>query len=236
MTNKKKSMIVISIGLVVLLNVGASMLIVSTLSKSEEVLIIKENLTPRSVIKEEHLGMISMPKNTIPSNIYTTKEEVVGKVVSFDASMFKGMFLYKDALEDAESTSDAPLLKLKENQVAVSMGVDVLKSLGNTLLGGQYVDIVMTLPIKKNNPIVETIFSNVRILALKDRYGLDMSDPKSQKSPAVILLAINHHDANDFYLAKNKGQIDLVPLLSGTSISKEAIKKDESIIWSILYE
>lgn len=116
------------------------------------------------------------------------------------------------------------------------MGVDVLKSLGNTLLSGQYVDIVVTLSIKRDNPLVETIFSNVRVLSVKDRYGLDMSDPKSQRAPAVVLLAINHEDANDFYLAKNKGQIDLIPILSGSIIQNEASKKTDSIIWSILHE
>jgi hypothetical protein len=76
----------------------------------------------------------------------------------------------------------------------------------------------------------------VRVLSVKYRYGLDMSDPKSHKAPAVVLLAISHQDANDFYLAKNRGQIDLVPILSGTAIPQEATKKEDSIIWSILHE
>jgi hypothetical protein len=63
-----------------------------------------------------------------------------------------------------------------------------------------------------------------------------MTDPKSQRAPAVVLLAINHEDANDFYLAKNKGQIDLVPILSGSHIQHEANKKVDSIVWSILHE
>lgn len=236
MTNKKKSIIVISIGLVILLNVCGSLLAVRALSKTVEVLVVKQTLVPRTKIKEEHLETVAMPKNTIPSNVYLNSEDVIGKVVSFDASLFKGMFLFKDAIEDPMETNDSPLLRLKENQVAVSMGVDVLKSIGNTLLNGQYVDVVVTLSAKRENPLVQTIFSNVRVLSVKDRYGLDMSDPKSQKAPAVILLAINHEDANDFYLAKNKGQIDLVPMLSGTEIQEEAVKIDDSIIWSILHD
>lgn len=236
MTNKKKSMIVVSVGLVVLLNVSGSLLAVRALSKTVDVLLVKQSLPPRTKITEDHLETVSMPKNTIPMNIYVDQDDVIGKVVSFDASLYKGMFLFKEALEDPLLTSDAPLLRLKENQVAVSMGVDVLKSLGNTLLSGQYVDVVVTLSIKKENPLVETIFSNVRVLSVKDRYGLDMTDPKSQRAPAVVLLAINHEDANDFYLAKNKGQIDLIPILSGSSIQEEASKKMDSIIWSILHE
>ena len=205
MSNKKKSMIIISIGLIIVLNVSGSMIAIHTLTKTVDVIIVNETLKPRSMIESRHLSVVSMPKNTIPSNIYTDESDVVGKFVSFDASLYRGMFLFIDAIESIEGVQDAPLLRLKEGQVAVSIGVDVIKSIGNTLLPGQYVDVVHTFTIRNKNPIVDTIFKDVRVLAIKDRYGLDMSDSKSQKVPHVILLAINHQDANDFYLALRKG-------------------------------
>lgn len=106
MNNNKKSMIVVSVGLVILLNVSGSLLAVRALSKTVDVLVVKQTLTPRTKIKEEHLEIVSMPKNTIPLNIYINMEDVIGKVVSFDASLFKGMFLFKEALEDPTVTGE----------------------------------------------------------------------------------------------------------------------------------
>ncbi len=236
MNNKKKSVIVISIALIVFLNVSISFLIVNTMSKSTQVYVAKSKLIPRIPITEDDLEVINMPKHLIPSNIIQNKDEIIGKVIAYDSSVYQGMFFFSEALDDPIQSKDAPLLRLKENQVAVSLGVDVIQSLGNTLLPGQYVDIVYTYPIRNQNPIVDTIYKNVRVLSLKDRYGLDMDDPKSQKAPHVILLALNHEDANSFYLALNKGEMDLVPVFHNDSIQQESVLNAMSLVWSYLYE
>lgn len=236
MNNKKKSILVLSIGMILVLNISGSMIAIHALTKTVEVIVVSETLGPRSMIESKHVSVISMPKNTVPTNVFLDESDVVGKFVSFDASLYRGMFFFVDAIESIDTVNDAPLLRLKEGQVAVSIGVDVLKSIGNTLLPGQYVDLVHTFVIRNGNPIVDTIFNDVRVLAIKDRYGLDMSDSKSQKVPHVILLAINHSDANDFYLALRKGQMDLVPLPSGRFVENESTINKESIIWRLLYE
>lgn len=236
MNNKKKSIIVISIALMIVINVSVSFLIVKTLTKSTDVFVAKTTLVPRNPITEDDIQTISLPSNLIPNNIFTSKEDIIGQVVSYDSSIYQGMFFFKEALDDPIKSNDAPLLRLKDNQVAVSLSVDVIKSLGNTLLPGQYVDLVYTYPIRNENPIVDTIYKNVRVLALKDRYGLDMNHPQSQKTPHVILLSLNHKDANSFYLAENKGSFDLVPVLLNEPPNQEAIINESSIIWSYLYE
>lgn len=236
MDNKKKSIIVISIGLFVLLNLSGSMIIIKTLSKTVDVVVVSKMMLPRERITKDHIMTIAMPQNTIPNNVLIKEEDIIGKVVAFETHLFRGMFFFEDAIEDMDETKDAPLLRLKANQVAVSLGVDVVKSLGNTLLPGQYVDIVFTLSIRNENPLVDTIFFDVRVLAVKDRYGLDMHDPKSQRTPHVILLAIDHQHVNDFYLALRKGQMDLVPIANQSMIDHEARIHSESIIWGKLYE
>lgn len=236
MNNKKKSMLVISIALIIFLNVSISFLIVHSMSKSIEVYVAKTKLIPRIPIQANDLEVVKMPKHLIPNNIVQKKEDIIGKVVSYDSSVYQGMFFFQEALDNPIESKDAPLLRLKEKQVAVSLGVDVIQSLGNTLLPGQYVDIVYTYPIRNQNPLVDTIYHNVRVLSLKDRYGLDMEDPKSQKAPHVILLALNHVDANSFYLALNKGKMDLVPVFHTKSIEHESVLNVLSPIWSYLYE
>lgn len=236
MSNKKRSLLIVSVALMLALNGGISLLIVKSMNKTKTVLVAKETLIPRKPIEETDLVSVDLPSHLIPLNIYTEKEEIIGKVVAYHASVYEGMFFFKDALDEPTSSKDAPLLRLKENQIAISFGVDVLSSIGNSLLPGQYVDISMAYVVTKSHTIVDTIFSDVRILAIKDKFGIDMDDPKSQKVPHVVLLALNHDDVNDFHLANRKGKLALVPLLHHEIMDDEALKNESSPLWDYLYE
>ena len=217
MSNKKRSLLIVSIALMLALNGGISLLIVKSMNKTKTVLVAKETLIPRKPIEETDLVSVDLPSHLIPANIYTEKEEIIGKVVAYHASVYEGMFFFKDALDEPTSSKDAPLLRLKENQIAISLGVDVLSSIGNSLLPGQYVDISMAYVVTKSHTI-------------------DMDDPKSQKVPQVVLLALNHKDVNDFHLAKSKGKLALVPLLHHEIMDDEALKNESSPLWDYLYE
>ncbi|NLA78770.1 MAG: Flp pilus assembly protein CpaB [Erysipelothrix sp.] len=236
MSNKKRSLMVVSLVLLILVNVGISTVIVRSLTKTEQVYVAKHVLVPRKPIEESDLQVVDVPRHTILSNIYTKKEDILGKVVAYHTSVFEGMFFFKDALDAPSASQDAPLLRLKENQIAVSMGVDVLTSLGNTLMAGQYVDVSCTYQIPKGATLVDTLFKDVRVLAIKDKYGVDMDDPKSQKVPHVVLLAIDHADVNHFHLALKKGKLDLIPILHGDQVQHEAIKNEASLLWGYFNE
>ena len=236
MNKALKLKIIGSIVGLVALNVTAFYVILANALETVDVVVANETIGPRTVISEHHVKTIAIVKGTIDSNVYISREDILGKVVSFDSTIYAGSLFFKQSIEDVDGVIDAPLIALKPGQSAVSLGVDMIKSTGNTLLPGQYVDVVLTLPIRNKNPLVDVIFQQVRVLAIKDRYGYDMSDSKSQKVPHVVLLALYQEDVKDFYLAIERGQVHLVPIAKGSLSDQEATKNWESVAWSQLYE
>lgn len=218
------------------LNISAFIVLYNSALETVDVVVANTTLAPRSIIEEKHLKVIAFPKGSLDSSVYIDSKDVVGKVVSYDSTIHPNSMFFKSSIESISDVLDAPILALKDDQRAVSMQVDMIKSSGNTLLPGQYVDVVLTLPIRNKNPLVDVIFEAVRVLAVKDRYGYDMSDSKSQKVPHVALLAIHEQDVSDFYLALEKGSIHLVPLSTNSLLFAEASKKGDSEAWKLLYE
>jgi Flp pilus assembly protein CpaB len=104
------------------------------------------------------------------------------------------------------------------------------------LLPNQYVDIVFTSKDKRKPIVSDVIFHSVRVLAVKDRNGLDMDDSKSQKVPAIVLLAMNKQDIPPFIHAQIIGDIDLIIKINNEFDPLEAICNKESEVWRLLNE
>jgi pilus assembly protein CpaB len=201
-----------------------------------EIPIAAMGIKPRSKIDESHIQMLKVPSSMVMGNVFTDKEEIMNKWVKYAVSIAPGSFFYHDYLEETGSLSDYPQLMLHDGQGVASLPVDLLTSAGNTLLPNQYVDIVFTSKDKRKPIVSDVIFHSVRVLAVKDRNGLDMDDSKSQKVPAVVLIAMNKQDIPPFIHAQILGDIDLIIKVMNEFHPQEAICNKESEVWRLLNE
>jgi len=220
--NKKIKGIMI-LATIILLNIAVFNIVLQRSLDLVEIPIAKNTIHQRIPLTASDITTKKVPRAYIDEFVIEEIDQIIGKVVSFQTTIYKGMPFYYHALEDGHTTLDAPLLQLKQGQGAVAIAVDLIKSSGNTLLPGQYVDLILTIALKNQPVIVDTMFSSVRVLAVKDRYGLDMSDPKSQKVPHVILLALWQADIRIFYQALQVGKFELVALSMENRIIEEAL-------------
>lgn len=193
-------------------------------------------ITPRTKISESHIRMERVPSAMVSDSIHKSIDDIVDLWVKYSVTLAPGSFFYHEYVEVAENVGDHPQLMLEHGQGVASLAVDLLTSAGNTLLPGQYVDIVFTSKDKRKPIVSDVIFRSVRVLAVKDRNGLDMSDPKSQKIPAVALLALNQQDIPLFLHAQIFGDIDLIIRLTNDFHPLQAIKQTESDVWRLLNE
>jgi Flp pilus assembly protein CpaB len=201
-----------------------------------EVPVASVNIKSRTKIDESHIRMLKVPSALIDANVFIDKEQILDQWVKYSVSLAPGSFFFHEYLEEAESATDYPQLLLKQGQGVASLAIDLLISAGNTLLPNQYVDIVFTSKDKRKTIISDVIFKSVRILAVKDRYGLNMDDPKSQKVPAVALLALNQQDIPPFIHAQILGDIDLIIKVTNDHYPLEAICNSDSPVWRLLHE
>lgn len=201
-----------------------------------EIPVAAKMLSSRSKIDEFSFRMQRVPSALVEGNVITDKNELIDRWVKYSVTLAQGSFFYQEYIEDASDSADYPQLMLKEGQGVASLAVDLLISAGNTLLPDQFVDIVFTSKDKRKPIISDVIFRSVRVLAVKDRNGLNMDDPKSQKVPAVVLLALNQEDIPPFIHAQILGDIDLIIKVVNEYYPKEAICNFESQVWRLLNE
>lgn len=201
-----------------------------------EVPVAAVSIKPRSKIDESHIVMRKVPSALVEGNVYIDKAEIMEQWVKYAVSISSGSFFFHEYLEQADSSKDYPQLMLGEGQGVASLAINLLISAGNTLLPHQYVDIVFTSKDKRKPIVSDIIFYSVRVLAIKDRNGLDMDDPKSQKVPAVALLAMNQVDIPQFIHAQILGDIDLIIKVTNDYYPDEAICNTESAVWRLLNE
>ncbi len=201
-----------------------------------EIPVAAKMLSSRSKIDESSFRMQRVPSALVEGNVITDKNELIDRWVKYSVTLAQGSFFYQEYIEDASDSADYPQLMLKEGQGVASLAVDLLISAGNTLLPDQFVDIVFTSKDKRKPIISDVIFRSVRVLAVKDRNGLNMDDPKSQKVPAVVLLALNQEDIPPFIHAQILGDIDLIIKVVNEYYPDEAICNFESQVWRLLNE
>ena len=201
-----------------------------------EIPVAAVSIKPRTKINESHIVMQKVPSSLVTGNIYADKTEIIEQWVKYSVSVSSGSFFFHEYLEEADSSQDYPQLMLIEGQGVASLAIDLLISAGNTLVANQYVDIVFTSKDKRKPILSDVIFRSVRVLAIKDRNGLDMDDPKSQKVPAVALLAMKQVDIPPFIHAQILGDIDLIIKVFNDIHPEEAVRNTESAVWGLLNE
>lgn len=200
-----------------------------------DVVVANSALTDRHLISEDDVSIKQIPKSWLSDDMVTHLNQLSDVRVARMTHIPAGSIIYKSHFESSDLSSNS-LYQLYEHQVAVPFSTDLNLSLGNTVTVGQYVDLLLVLSLRNQPTMVDWIFKDVRILAIKDRNGLNMDEAKAQKIPALILFAINQSDAQDFYRAQKAGQIRLVAHGLDRVVADEALKNESSECWSQLYE
>jgi len=230
--DKKKIIIVVTcFALLLVLLTFLSFKILST-NKIEvvEVLVAKETIYPRTKITEYNTVAICIPKVFITDNVLMDKKDIIGRYTGVYALIPKGSMFFSDTLEVQENLSDYPALLLKKGQISYSIMSDVAKSGGNSLVAGQKVDLYASITIKDQLPVTDCLIKAVRITAIKDRNGLDITNEKSNGIPYVILIAVDESLVKYLKTAVKIGTIELYAVNTNYKDQEESILQSEALV------
>jgi len=199
-----------------------------------EVYVARSSIGPRVQVTEDMIQTILIPSAYLNFNTFLNKEEIVGKWTDIQGMIPEGSLFYKTMLYDEKTLPDMPSLLLKENQVVYSMATDLISSAGNSLIPHQKVDIYCTIEPQRNKPIVDLLISNVRILSLKDRNGVDMQSEKSQPVPYVITIALDQDQISILSNAVKLGSIQMYASSSSYEYGEESVLNTDSLVLEYL--
>lgn len=226
-----------SLGFIVILNY----LIFNIALKKEvdliKIPVVKETIYPRSKISEKDIMYIEVPSIFVSDNFYVKKEDIINKYTDIRAMMPKSSLFYKELLFEEKMLPDYPAILLNDNQVAYNMATDLIKLSGNSIVVGQKVDIYSTYHKRNEKPIVDLLIKSVRVIGVKDKKGLDVSNPNSNGMPHIVLLALNKEQMPIVRSVDEIAKVELVAYSAKDQIIEESILNSDALILNyISYE
>lgn len=224
----KKHMATLALLLIGIVNILAFQIVVDRKIDLVEVPFAKVDIKPRTKIDETMIGYKKVPKMYVDELCYENKKQVMGKYTEISGLIPKGSLFYKSMLYQKKQMPDYPSLQLKQGQTAYSLPSDLVKLSGNTITSNQKVDVYVTIPQKKENPIIDRLVKGVRVLSIKDRKGLDIDDEDSTKIPYVVILAVSDEIVPYLNTAAKIGSIDLYAPAADYGKDEESIFIAES--------
>lgn len=215
-----------------LLSIGGSSLYIHNQLELVEVYVAKESLAARTLISENNLSKIKVPKAYLSAEAITDKTQMIGNYVKINASIPKGSLVYQSAIESLDESIDQPSLLLKENQAVYAIDVSLTSTAGNTLQIGSKVDIYGTLKVGRETK-VDLLFKQVRVISVKDKNGNEV-DRKNNQMPKLLLVAFDQIEIPLITKLIAMGEITITPTAEFLS-EDECVLNEQSLLLEILY-
>ena len=196
--------------------------------KLQEVCIAKYSLNNRTLISQDEIEVVKVPKSYLNGNIILNKEDVVGKYVKINTRVPKGSFFYDDAIEEYEIIKDKLNSELEDDEVNFDLNANNINVNQSYLVKGMYVDLYLT--IDKNNKVLsDLLINNVRIIGMYDVNHQEIKDYDNKTILQSICLAVPKDTISYLYKAQVIGQLSLVVGNNGYKNVSSILNKNTDI-------
>ncbi|KAF0226968.1 MAG: Flp pilus assembly protein CpaB [Erysipelotrichaceae bacterium] len=189
-------------------------------------------LQPRTLISEDDIVMIKVPKAYLQNSIVLDIKDLIGKYTLIRSQIPQGSFIYDSMVESIEQAKDSPSLLLLPNQVVYALDVDLKMTSGNTLQPFQKIDLYVSI-LHNRLTVVDRLISNVRILSLKDKNGKELE--KATDIPKLMLIALDQDQVSILTKAIELGDLIITPG-SNQSLETESILIQDTALLKVLHE
>lgn len=195
-----------------------------------------------TLITEKMINEREVPSVSLPPNAITNKEDIVGKYTLYGYGIPANSYFFDEKVLTKEEMPNASVLKLKANEFAFPLLVDLETSLGNGIVPDTQVDLAFRgFVVDKENgekrPIYGVIAENVRVTSVKDNnasavFNDDSNRNRSDQDRPLTKLFTFAVDAelNDIL---NKATLlgEVRPIAKGEAQGDSGLTKDEIIAW-----
>ncbi len=153
-------------------------------------------------IESINLKLSPMPKKMVPEDVFTSLEEVEGKIAT--AEVLEGDILRKQRLsEHLTGSTLASIISPKKR--AITIRVDDVIGVAGFLLPGNMVDILAAKRGQKGTS-TDTILKNIKVLAVDQTQSTNKNDPVIVRA---VTLETTPSQAETIFKARQEGNIQL---------------------------
>ena len=183
--------------------------------------IAARDIQPRSLITEKDILEIQVPGAYLLEHTCSDKKDIIGKYTDIQGMIPAGSCFFEEMLYDEKDLPDYPSAQLRAGQAAYTLETDLAR-MGGTIMPGQRLDLYVVLDRKNDTPVSGCLLQNVRLLAVKDHKGLDLTDENSTGIPYLAVLAVSQKDVELLSLAEKTGEIRMFSTDNTYSTAREA--------------
>ncbi|MDO4500717.1 MAG: hypothetical protein Q4B60_05510 [Erysipelotrichaceae bacterium] len=195
--------------------------------KLVEVPVSRYVLNGRTLIEEESIEYIKIPKAYLSEDVYTDKGEIINKYVNNGHSIPQGSYFYKTAIKEIDNSKDSFYSELREGEVAYDLFMNEISVNEAKLLKGMNVDIYLT--INKKVLVSDLFIKNARIIGLYDLNNKEIKDYDKEARLYCLTLAVPEDTVIYLNKAKSVGDLSLI-ITANTYSEVECILNKSSIL------
>ena len=194
-----------------------------------------------TVISEEDIRMIEVPRPVVLEEAIRDQEQLIGKAVNTYNSVAQNSLFYPQLLVDREDLHDVSAFPLAENEAAVSIDADIKTSYANSILPGHQIDLYFQgyatqADENEKRVLYGQLVSQARVIAVRDNSGKNI-DAQSQQPTSVIVVALSYEDADLVQRAKFFGTV--LPMITYGSLNPQSDSEqfyDSAKMRELLYQ
>lgn len=200
-----------------------------------EVYAAKVEIPARTVVKEDMLIKVQVPKETELAMGLSDKSQIIGKLTK--DRIIKGEAVLQERLYTGGKANMA--FVIPSGKRAVTIGVNEVSEVGDFIVPGDIVDVIATfdeVTVDINGRKIyypkytKTILQNVQVLGI----GQSMREEKEEKGklPASVTLAVTLEEAEKLVHADGIGvlRLALKPAADNKSIETNGIIRDDLVV------
>ena len=177
----------------------------------------KETIQPKTEITADMVGYMDVPNSALEGNVLTSASLVIGEYTNYNTIIPKGSLFYKESVVSYEELPDSAFSSVKKGYTVYNFSVNMTSTYGNSLFPGNYIDIYFKGVNDSGEIMYGQLYSNIKILAVKDSKGVSVfQNSDSLGTPSMLLFAIPNKMylvlKKAAYLTANDAEIIVVPV------------------------
>lgn len=193
----------------------------------------KIDIQPRTLITEDMIDYMSIPKSMVTGNTIISIDDVIGKYANYNTVIPAGSVFFKTVLVGWDQMPDSAWADIPDGYTVVALPVTTETTYGNSIFPGNYIDLYFSSYDDTGKLILGKLIESIEVLAVKDSSGKHVFENSANLgAPASLIFAV----PEDLHLLLRKasyisGEILPVPRNasysenpSATTVSSEFLK------------
>lgn len=155
------------------------------------VAVASTTIQPRTLITEDMVTYIDVPRSAISDNTITASSLIVGKYSNYNTIIPEGSMFYDETVISADELPDSAFVDVKEGQRPYQFAVSMESTYGNSIFPGNRIDIYMKAVDDEGKVMVGKLLENVEVLGVKDSSGKNVFENSDEaRTPAYLIFGV----------------------------------------------